>query len=130
MDAKQEKREEVLKILQMIEDGKIDQDKALGMIAVLEGKDVIGGPGGVVKGRQPRLLRVLGGMAGFALLVGLLYVLFVYLPVNAPLWSVIVVYSFLGLTVLAGAAVAIIAVTKTMAVGRAAVEQGRRDKQP
>ena len=128
MDAKQEKREEVLKILQMIENGKIDQKEALSLIAVLEGKDVIGGPGGVVRGRQPRLLRVLGGMAGFALLAGLLYVLFVYLPVNAPLWSVIVVYSFLGLTVLAGAAVAIIAITKTMAVGRAAVEQ-RHDKQ-
>jgi len=128
MDAKQEKREEVLKILQMIENGKIDQKEALSLIAVLEGKDVIGGPGGVVRGRQPRLLRVLGGMAGFALLAGLLYVLFVYLPVNAPLWSVIVVYSFLGLTVLAGAAVAIIAITKAMAVGRAAVEQ-RHDKQ-
>jgi len=128
MDAKQEKREEILKILQMIENGKIDQKEALSLIAVLEGKDVIGGPGGVVRGRQPRLLRVLGGMAGFALLAGLLYVLFVYLPVNAPLWSVIVVYSFLGLTVLAGAAVAIIAITKAMAVGRAAVEQ-RHDKQ-
>jgi len=128
MDAKQEKREEVLKILQMIEDGKIDQNKALSMIAVLEGKDVIGGPDGVVKGRQPRLLRVLGGLVGFVLLMGLLYVLFVYLPVNAPLWSVIVVYSFLGLTVLAGATVATFAITKAMAVGRAAVEQ-RHDKQ-
>ena len=129
MEPKTEKREEILKILQMIEANKIDQDKALSMIAMLEGKDVIGGPGGVVKGGKTKLARMLGGIALFAMIGGLLYVLFVYLPVQASLPSLIAVYSFLGLIVLAGATVAIQAITKTMAVGRAAVER-QHDKQP
>ena len=133
MDARQEKRDEVLKILQMIEDGKIDQNKALGLIAVLEGKNVEGTANNIEitdrKGFAHVFVRVLVGIVAVAVLAGVLYALFVYLPTNAPFWSVIVVYSFLALTVLAGAVVAVFAITRTMAVGRAAVEskRGRRD---
>jgi hypothetical protein len=132
MEAKQERREDVLKILQMIEDGKIDQNMALKMIAVLEGKTFKAHGNSIkIDERESSLLRFLGNaamfilaVAGLALLAGLLYVLFVYLPLNAPLWSVVLIYSFLGLTVLTGGVVAAIATTKTMAVGRAAVERG------
>ena len=51
------KRVEVLKVLEMIEQGKIDQDKGLSLIAMLEGKDIIGGVGGVVRDGNPHRKR-------------------------------------------------------------------------
>jgi len=126
MEEKQERREEVMKILQMVEEGKLGEDNALSMIKLLERKPGIGVEA-IIKtdGQpQPRFVRLLGWAAGFVLLAGLLCAIFVYLPVHGPFWSVIVVYSFLALTVLAGTIVAIVCGTKALALGRRAVDLG------
>jgi len=123
METTQPKREEILKILQMIEDGKIDQDKALGMMAMLEGKNLVGGPHGVVTDATPKWMKISKSLAAFGLLVALLYVLFVYLPIHASFEVIAIVYGFLGLTVIGGVIVGVVAIVKTMSVGRAAVEK-------
>ena len=119
METKQEKREEIMKVLQMVEEGKIDQDKALSMIAMLEGKDVIGGVKGIVQDPKSRKKRFFWGAVGLALSGALLYGLFFYLPIHAPFESVALVYGFLGLLVLCGTLVAVSAI----GVGRLAVKK-------
>lgn len=125
METTQPKREEILKILQMIEEGKIDQDKALSMIAVLEGKEMVGGPGGVVgktSGKGSKWMKVAAGLAILAVLIGLLYVLLIYLPTHVPIAVLIIVYSFLGIPIIGGVVVGVVAITRTMSVGRTLFE--------
>ena len=119
METAQDKRPEIMKVLEMLEAGKIEQDKALAMIAMLEGKDVIGGPGGVIKsgGRRGKAV-VLGGIAAAVLLGAFVYGLFFYLPVHATNDNLVVVYGLLALMILCGTLLGVSA----LGIGRLAVK--------
>lgn len=115
------KREEVLKVLEMIEQGKIEQDKGLSLIAMLEGKDIIGGVNGVVRDGNPHRKRWgwIGGLLGAALLVAFVYGLFFYLPLHAEYDKMLLVYGLVALVILCGALIAVSAIS----VGRLAVKK-------
>jgi len=115
------KREEVLKVLEMMEQGKIDQDRGLSLIAMLEGKDIIGGVHGVVRDGNPQRKRWgwVGGLLGAISFIAFIYGLFFYLPVHAEYNNMLLVYGLVALIILCGALIAVSAIS----VGRLAVKK-------
>ena len=119
MEAKPEKREEVMKVLQMMEEGKIDTEKGTALIALLEGKDVIGGAGGVIREHGSRRHHLAGVLLALLFLATFLYYLLFYLPVHAAWETIALVYGLMALIILC---VTLVAAT-ALGIGRLAVKR-------
>jgi hypothetical protein len=132
-----EKRPEVMKVLGLLEAGTIGHKEALAMIAVLEGRKVVGGADGIISGAddshagdgtdspKKRGKHLVGAIVALALLGAFVYGIFIYLPVHATKDSLALVYGLFALVILCGTLVAVSA----LGVGRLAVRLGTKKQE-
>jgi len=122
--------EEKMKILEMLQAGKINAEEAHKLMEDLN-KNEVCAPGGMkVKMKMhnedsPRgffgwLFKLIFGLLAFGIGGGLLFCLFYYLPFHLPADKLMIIYGVIGIAVLAVTLIAVYAI----GVGRLAVKKG------
>jgi len=113
METRKEKREDVVKILQMVENGIIDENDAKCMLnALADIKSRL-----PVKSAGEHLARSILGVTFISVSI---YGLIFYLPTHVGVSSLLIVYGFIGLLVICVTMVSLMA----LGVGRKAVDIG------